>query len=53
MLPLEAFVNAFQNAVWNPDGLIWALPFLDGGLEHHHTGFIPEKLADRFDVEVP
>ena len=53
MLPLKAFVNALQNTVWNPDSLIWALPFLDGRLEHHHAALVLEKLANRFDVELP
>src|ERR1017187_542631 len=53
MLPLKAFVNTLQNAVWNPQCLVRALPFLDGRLEHHHAGLVLKKLSDRFDVELP
>jgi hypothetical protein len=53
MLPLKAFVNALQNAVWDSDGLIWALPFFDGALKHCYSWLVLEHPPDRLDVEAP
>ena len=53
MLPLKALVNALQNAVWDSDGLIWALPFFDGALKHCYSWLVLEHPPDRLDVEAP
>ena len=53
MLPLKAFVNALQNTLRNPDGLVRALALPGGALKHYDTWLILEETPDRFDVKLP
>jgi hypothetical protein len=53
MLPLKAFVNALQNTLRNPDGLVRALTLPGGALKHYDTGLTLEETPDRFDVKLP
>jgi hypothetical protein len=53
MLPLKPFVNALQNTLRNPDGLVRALSLPGGAPKHYDTGLIPEETPDRLDVRLP
>ena len=53
MLPLKAFVNALQDALRYPDGLVLASSCSNGRFEHHDAGLVLEKPSDRFDIELP